>query len=140
VPEDFATIIARDLRNLPPETQKAVRPALRQAGRLIAQDAKTRASWSSRIPGTIRVETSVNANREGVQVRAGGPSAPHARPYEGLSVRGSEFRHPVYGNREVWVAQATRPFLFPAAQANEVQAAELVSSALTDAAIALGFS
>jgi hypothetical protein len=137
--EDFAAIIARDIRNLTPETQKAVRPKLRKAGQLVADDAKQRASWSSRIPGTVRVRTSVRANRENVKVLAGNASAPHARPYEGLSSQGNTFRHPVYG-RDTWVSQATRPFLFPAAAANEVQAGELISSALTDAAIALGFS
>lgn len=137
--DDFAAIIARDMRNLTPETQKAVRPKLLAAGRLVAEDAKGRASWSSRIPGTVRVRTSFRENRENVKVLAGGSATPHARPYEGLSVRGAVFRHPVYG-RDVWVAQETRPFLFPAAEANQVQAADLISSALSDAAIALGFS
>jgi hypothetical protein len=137
--ENFAAIIARDMRNLPPETRKAVRPKLREAGRLVAEDAKGRASWSSRIPRTIRVRTSFRENRENVTVLAGDSGTPHARPYEGISVRGGTFRHPVYG-RDVWVAQQSRPFLFPAAEANQVQAADLISSALTDAAIALGFS
>lgn len=138
--ENFAAIIARDMRKLTPETQKAVRPKLRQAGRLVAEDAKRRAAWSSRIPGTIRVRTSFRENRENVTVLAGDSGAPHARPYEGISVRGGTFRHPVYGNRDNWVAQEARPFLFPAAVANQIQAADLISSALTDAAIALGFS
>lgn len=107
---------------------------------MVAQDAKRRSSWSSRIPGTIRVETSVGENREGVKIRAGGPGAPHARPYEGLSVRGDVFRHPVYGNRENWVEQETRPFLFPAAAAMQSVATALILGALDDAAAALGFS
>jgi hypothetical protein len=138
--EDFAAIIARDMRNLPEETRKAVRPKLVKAGQLVSADAKRRASWSSRIPGTVRVRTSFQENRENVKVLAGGPGAPHARPYEGLSVMGDVFRHPVYGNKENWVSQETRPYLFPAAEANQIQAAELISSALTDAATALGFS
>jgi hypothetical protein len=138
--ENFAVVIARDMRNLTPETRKAVRPKLRQAGQLVANDAKQRASWSSRIPSSIRVRTSFRENRENVKVLAGDSNSPHARPYEGLGVRGATFRHPVYGNRDNWVSQETRPFLFPAAEANQVAAADLISSALTDAAIAIGFS
>jgi hypothetical protein len=43
-------------------------------------------------------------------------SVPHARPYEGISQQGSTsyFRHPVFGNRENWVSQATRPYAWPA--------------------------
>lgn len=136
--ENFAQVIARDMRSLTPETQKAVRPKLRKAGQLVAEDAKRRASWSSRIPASVRVRTSFRANRENVTVLVGSKNAPHARPYEGITSRGSTFRHPVYG-RDHWVAQATRPFLIPAAEAKQIEAAELISSALTDASIALGF-
>jgi hypothetical protein len=136
--ENFAAVIARDMRNLTPETQKAVRPKIRKAGQLVADDAKRNASWSSRIPPSIRVRTSFRANRENVTVLVGNKNAPHARPYEGITSRGSTFRHPVHG-REWWVAQDTRPFLIPAAEAKQVEAADLISSALTDASIALGF-
>lgn len=130
--------IARDMRRLPEETRKAVRPALRKAGELIAREAKVNASWSSRIPATIRVETSFRSNREGVTVRAGGPSTPHARPYEGISSRGSTFRHPVYG-RDWWVTQASRPFLVPAAESAQRAATAAVSETLDDAAQSIGF-
>lgn len=131
--------IARDMRRLEPETRKAVRPRLRRAGELIAGEARRNASWSSRIPSTVRVVTSFRANREGVTVRAGGPSAPHARPYEGITARGDTFRHPVYG-RDWWVAQATRPFLLPAVQAKQGEADTTVRETLDDAASALGFN
>lgn len=131
--------IARDMRALPKETRRAARPKLRKAGQMIQREAMVNASWSSRIPATIKVVTSFRENREGVTVRAGGPSAPHARPYEGLSARGSSFRHPVYGN-DWWVASPTRPFLFPAAEAAEGAVTEAMRTALDEAAASLGFT
>lgn len=131
--------IARDMRALPEETRKAVRPALRQAGQVVQKDAQARSSWSSRIPSSITVVTSFRQNREGVTVRAGGKNAPHARPYEGLSARGGSFRHPVYGN-DWWVASPTRPFLFPAAQANAAAVTASMRGALDAAARELGFN
>jgi hypothetical protein len=131
--------IARDMRRLEPETRKAVRPRLRRAGQAIAGEAQRNASWSSRIPGTVRVVTSFRANREGVTVRAGGNAAPHARPYEGITARGDSFRHPVYGN-DWWVASPTRPFLLPAVQAKQAEADTEVRATLDDAATKLGFN
>jgi hypothetical protein len=131
--------IARDMRALPEATRKSVRPKLRKAGQMVQREAQTNASWSSRIPATIKVVTSFRQDREGVTVRAGGPSAPHARPYEGLSARGSTYRHPVYGN-DWWVAAPTRPFLFPAAEAAEGAVTDAIRTALDEAASSLGFS
>lgn len=132
--------IARDMRALPEETRKAVRPALRKAGEQVAREAAVNASWSSRIPATLKVVTSFRQNREGVTVVAGGPKAPHARPYEGIATRGATFRHPVHGNYDVWVAEPTRPFLRPAAEAAGPSAEALVREAMDDVGQSLGFS
>ncbi|MFL6141576.1 MAG: HK97 gp10 family phage protein [Labedaea sp.] len=131
---DPAVEIARDMRRLEPQTRTAIRPALRQGGQMVAREAAVRSSWSSRIPATIRVEVSFRANREGVRIRMGGPHAPHARPYENLGEPGT-FRHPVYG-RDVWVSQAARPALFPAAR----DAAPAVTGYLLEQLDAVGAS
>lgn len=136
---DPAVVIARDMRKLTPETQKAVRPRLRQGGEIIASEARSLSDWSSRIPGTVRVRTSFREDREKVSVIAGGSGAPHARPYEGIATQGDTFRHPVYGNREVWVSQDKRPFIFPAAEAKGEEVTGLVRAALDDAAASIGF-
>lgn len=136
---DPAEQIAEDLRKLPAETRKALRPQVREAGEVVAADARRRAGWSTRIPGTIRVRTSLREDRVGVQVMAGGPLAPHARPYENVASRGNTFRHPLFGDRSVWVSQEERPFLFPAAQAGEAQSLALVRTALDTVAVSLGF-
>lgn len=136
---DPMVVIARDMRALPDEARRAVRPALRKAGQVVATEAMVNASWSSRIPGTIRVVTSFRLNREGISVKAGGSSAPHARPYEHLGEPGA-FRHPVYGNREVWVSQMARPFLFKAARSTEGTVTAMVLETMDDVAQSLGFS
>lgn len=137
--------IAADMRALPEETRKSIRPHLRAAGRMVVNDAKSRANWSSRIPGTIRMATSFRADREGVTITAGNQSTPHARPYEDVGGKG-KFRHPVFPDSRnrtrkgwTWVTQTSRPFLFPAAQANEAAATAAVRSALDEAAKSLGF-
>lgn len=134
-----AEVIARDMRALPGEVRKSVRPRLRAAAQIIANDARGRASWSGRIPATIKVRTSFTANREGVSIVAGGPSAPHARLYELGSRSSASFRHPVYGHRDRWVVQSTRPFLFPAAESRAETVTAAVSSALDEASRAIGF-
>lgn len=132
-------VIARDMRALPEETRKAVRPKLRKGGEIIKSAAQANAAWSSRIPDTVKVEVSFRANREGVTVRAGGSKAPHARPYEGLASGGTTFRHPVYG-QDWWVSQAARPFLMPAAEQNQSAVTDVVTTALDEAPSSLGFS
>lgn len=130
--------IARDMRALPEETRQAVRPALRAAGEQVRREAVVNASWSSRIPATIRVETSFRKNREGVVVRAGNANAPHARPYEGITRRGDTFRHPVFGT-DIWVAEPTRPFLLPAAESAGPSAEAMILEAMDDVGQSLGF-
>lgn len=142
---DITEQIAADMRALPVETRKAVRPALRAAGQQVAEAAKGNASWSSRIPGTIRVRTSFRFEREGVEVIAGNASTPHARPFEDVRQRGS-FRHPVFADAAnktrrqwTWVSQTSRPFLFPAARATEAATTAAMRSVLDTAAVSIGF-
>jgi hypothetical protein len=134
---DPTYVVAEDMRNLPEALRKKVRPKIRQAVEIVAADARTRAGWSSRIPATVRIRTSFRTDREQVSVDAGGKNAPHARPYEGLGR--NPFRHPVYGNREVWVPQAARPFLMPAARAHRATVDGLLQAAFAEAAQGIGF-
>ncbi|MBO4272385.1 HK97 gp10 family phage protein [Microbispora triticiradicis] len=98
---------------LPAEIRRELRPALRRVTEPVAAQARANASWSTRIPGAIRVTTSFTRKTAGVAITVSGRKAPHARSYEHLGRPGS-FRHPVFGNRDRWVSQAARPFLFSA--------------------------
>lgn len=140
---ELADVIAADLRRLPLETRKKIRPKLRRVGGRVAAAAKANASWSSRIPATVRVVTSFRFEREGVAVKLGGRGTPHARPYEGLTR--DPFRHPVNADPRktrgewTWVSQAARPMLRPAARANEAETNREMLAALDEAARELGF-
>lgn len=134
---DPTYIVAEDLRRLPTEHRKAVRPKLVKAGESVVRDARARAGWSDRIPGTVKMKVSFRFDREQVLIVAGGPSAPHARPFEGMSR--DPFRHPVYGNREVWVPEPARPYLLPAGRAHRAEIDGLMRSVMAEAAAAIGF-
>ena len=126
---DFS-LFARACRKAAPEVAVELRTSLRAAGELVASDARSRSSWSHRIPGSIKVRTSGAT----VSVIAGGHAAPDAVPYEHRGLDGT-FRHPLFGNRELWFNQQARPFLTPALRANIEPAMVMVVEAL-DKAIA----
>lgn len=113
---DSVRALTKDLAAVPDEVRKGLRPALRSAGQRVINRARASASWSSRIPGAMSLRVRLSGDRPGVMVTVSSAKAPHARPYEGL-LGGSTFRHPVFGYRNAWVQQATRPFLWPAAAA-----------------------
>lgn len=125
--------LVRDFRKLPPDLRKELRPALRKAALPILADSRNRSSWSTRIPRATRISTKFQARRGGVVIAVSGKRAPHARPYEHLGSAGT-FRHPVFGNRDVWVPQAARPFLFNAVDAG----ADGVREALGDLVVTIG--
>lgn len=121
------SFLADKLRGVPKESQRAVRKAILSSTRGIRDDMARRASWSTRIPGSIGMR--VSFARASVDIKVDRKKAPHARPYEGLGSPGT-FRHPVYGNREKWVSQATRPFFFPAVWGRRKQIRDAVETAV----------
>lgn len=133
-----ARLIAQRLARVPDELRKSMRPALRSAVQPIVADAKARASWSSRIPKSITSSVSFSQSKPGVTIRASARVAPHARPYEGIT-RSGTFRHPVFGNRDVWVTQSARPFLFPAIRAGRDRVIGTVEDAVADTLRRHGF-
>ncbi|MGH3097896.1 MAG: HK97 gp10 family phage protein [Streptosporangiales bacterium] len=130
--------LVRDLDDIPPELRRLLRPKLRAAAQPIVARARRKASWSTRIPSAIKVQTSFSGRHPGVFIRVDATKAPHARPFENLGKPGT-FRHPVFGDREVWVNQKARPFLFPAVEAAGPHVREVVSDAISDAARLHGF-
>lgn len=134
-----AAVIAFRLHRVPDELQARMRPVLRQVGQRAAGQARTNASWSSRIPRSIGVRVAFAGKRAGVTIVARRAIAPHARAYEGISARGDTFRHPVFGERDVWVAQRVRPFLAPAVSDNAQTLAAEAQGALEAALTAAGF-
>lgn len=133
--------LSRNLRGFKPD--KALKKTLRTAGKLVAEDAKVLAAGHSKsIPPTVRVRLS----KTRINIIAGNDEVPLAGLYElgnkghsksQASSRRGQFRHPVFGNREVWVNQKRYAFLLPAAERQrrkvEKMAGSDVATALREA-------
>lgn len=130
-----------DLRAMTPRLRRSLRRNLKAVAEPIAADARSRASWSTRIPGAISVTTGISRGAQVViRFRVSAAAAPHARAYEGLSSRGGVgfFRHPVYGT-DRWVSQQTKPFIEPALRAGRDDALRALDEAIQSAARDTGF-
>ena len=125
--------------------RKRLRAEFARVGQSALSDARSRAgAWSRRIPSQISGKpiTDMMRGRVGFELRVDVSEAvPHARAYEGISQQGSMayFRHPVFGNTEVWVSQSTRPFLWPAVRGRAADLRRGVERAVEDAARDAGF-
>lgn len=112
--------------------------AFGEVGKLVAEDAAQRISpYSTNVADSIKVRISGISS---VRVVAGGSTLPIAGLLEVGNAKSrstTSFRHPVFGNRDVWVDQAMHPYLAPALHAKEDQIQILVEDAL-DVAIAEG--
>lgn len=134
--------LQRDLGRMSTVQRRLIRQAAEQIGQSALSDAKSRASWSRRIPSAISMRgfTDTTRGRVGVELRVS-KSVPYARAYEGISQQGSSgyFRHPVFGNRQVWVSQQTRPYLWPAVSGRRNQMLQAIEQVVEQAAREAGF-
>jgi hypothetical protein len=137
---DFSNVtqLAKDLHKMPTATRQELRRTFTTAGRPMLEDARSRAGWSTRIPGAIALSSTVTEDRLSVQLRVNAQAAPHARPYEGLG-GGGVFRHPVYGHMDRWVPQSTRPYAMPAVLAARDKLLPAINDAYETAARQCGF-
>lgn len=124
--------LLEQFRDVPKELRPAIRRAVGLAARAFVLDVAQDAAWSSRIPAAVRTQTSFSQKKPGVRVFVDAKKAPHARPYEGMAKGGNaaQFRHPVYGNRQAWVSQATRPFFRPNVEKHRDQVLDAIETAL----------
>lgn len=130
--------LVRDLGKMPKEVRQELRPAIKQVGNVVVADARARASWSTRIPGAIRIGLNFSSgSRAGVTIIGSVGKAPHLRVYEHLGFK-APFRHPVYG-RQLWVSEMARPFLFPAVTAHAEDVDKAIVAAIDKVAAAHGF-
>ena len=116
---------------------------LRQAAEVIAADARLlAATWSERVPPSVRVYPALTRGGSAVTIAAGGVAAPMAYTNEGKR-GGRPIWHPVFGvgprDKWTWVPQTPRPFMRPAAEARAGQAADVFAKAIDDWAKASGF-
>lgn len=126
------SLFVEEMRAAPKELQAGIRTAVKEASGALTDEVRDRAAWSDRIPNAVKTRVSFAQRGSGVTVSVDHKAAPHARPYEGLASGGNRgmFRHPVYGNREVWVGQSTRPFFRPAIEATREDFVDAMTAAL----------
>ena len=104
------------LRAIDKDAIKELNRTFKATAAPVVAEAKSRAAYSTRIPGAISLRANTaNRKRPGVVIRVSAAKAPHGRLLEGMA-RGHKdrIRHPVFGNRTTWVNQPTRPYLRPA--------------------------
>lgn len=135
--EDVVKLV-NDLRKIGDGVGRNLGKEFKRAAGPVAQQARANASWSSRIPGAISVGVSSSRRFPGAQIKVSKDKAPHARLFE-YPGRGGSFRHPVYGNREVWVEQRGRPFIRPAVREKGGEFVKAADRAVNSAAKAAGF-
>lgn len=135
---DDVRVLINDLRKIGDGVGRNLGKEFKKAAGPVAQQAKANASWSTRIPGAITVGVSSSRRFPGAQIKVSKNLAPHARLFE-FPGRGGSFRHPVYGNREVWVQQRGRPFIRPAIRAKGEEFIKACDRAVDTAARANGF-
>ena len=122
---------AKALRKGSRELNKNLSSELRQAGEVVAMRGRE-------LAGSDRIAGSIHVVRKGynVAITAGGKDAPEAALREagnpGASPTKSTFKHPVFGNRSVWVEQAKHPFLMPAFLASREKVLNLMKKAMHD--------
>lgn len=120
-------VFAQILKRADPIMYKHLHTRLKAAGKVVADEAKKNASWSTRIPPAVKVQASMGS----VAISVSGKRAPGARPLEHEGKPG-KFRHPVFGNREVWVSQPARPFITPALAAKREEVLANIVAALNE--------
>lgn len=99
---------------------------LREAAQIIADQARVNASWSRRVPASIKVSGSATISISS--------SSPPAYPNEIAGVR-----HPTFGHSP-WVTNQYRPFLAPAGDEKADEAAVKFAEVIDDWARERGFS
>lgn len=124
---DDLTRLAADVRREMGHVQDEAVKELQAGMQEVVEAAKANASWSRRIPASIKVVPS----KTGGSIQAGGPDAPHAKTFEGPQ---GPVRVPVYGRGDratwTWVTQAPRPYLEPAVEAKMDAVAEKAAEAI----------
>lgn len=140
------TALVKNLAVAEPAMRKELPKRLRKAVAPIVAAAKDNAAQVS--PGKpIKIGTRVRlVGRNGASIKILATS-PSDGPLAGLLERGAKgskgnsgsFRHPVYGNRNVWVDQPTQPYLQPALDAHQDEAIAGTSEVITDVLAAMKF-
>lgn len=100
-----------DLKNVEGNLRVELRKGIKAAAQPMVDRVKSSAGWSSRIPGAVSAKVSFSAKNASVSVQVNPKKAPEAAPLENGG-KGGTFRHPVFGNTDVWVDQKAQAFFY----------------------------
>jgi hypothetical protein len=133
--------VIRSVREIPGDASREMGKTMRRSAKKVVDEARSRASWSTRIPGALSARVTRASARPGVEITGKVARAPHMRVYEGFIGRGKKatFRAPHFGDRERWYTHKTRPFIVPAVAATAGQFRADVSDAAIEAYKRAGF-
>jgi hypothetical protein len=98
--------------------RRNLRKAIREEGELTLAAIKTKAAWSTRIPGATSIAVTLGVKTANARIRVDKKKAPHGRPFDRGTSTG-KLRHPVFarsGDKSswAWTTEPTRPFFFVA--------------------------
>lgn len=94
---------------------KPLVPAVRQGARQIpSKRGYSAEGLRGRLSRAVKLEVKTTGRQVGVRVRVDGRKMPDKQGSLPAYIEGNKprWRHPVYGNREVWVQQPARPFFY----------------------------
>jgi hypothetical protein len=127
----------RAAKAAPGVVQVELRRGVKKAAQPVADSVKSAASWSSRIPGSIKTKASFAAKGASVTIVADAGIAPEAAPLN-HGGKGGTFRHRVFGG-DTWVSQPARPFFQTGAKAGTPAAERAMLDVMDQIARKLGF-
>lgn len=130
--------LARDMKDADRELRRSLQRRMRAALEPAKQAVRAETAWSSRIPAAVTGRVSYAVKGATARVVVDAKKAPEARPLNNAGKSGT-FRHPVYGNRDVWVAQAARPFIPAALERSAPAVAREIAKIYDDIARKAGF-
>lgn len=158
-PTDFAKVV-KEVQQVEPEFRKNVKKRLKQAAEPIVQEVKQAALNIPSSKGDVTqtrkkkgenlglraslanaVQADINPTKKGAiaKIRVSttkfmsASGRPRTLPYYMEGRRKRAWRHPVFGNRDVWVAQSPHPFLGVTVKPHKEEFATAVVKALDDA-------
>ncbi len=137
-PSEFKALV-KQVKDFDPKLATNLRREMRAAGKDAIADMRSALGsgpLGQRIGKGIVTKVETGKNRQGVKIESTGRGLPDpgfARVYNKPS-----FRHPVFGNRDVWVQQDGRPYFGRTLRQHESKVRDRVQDALNKAVAAMG--
>jgi hypothetical protein len=142
---------ARQLRAVDPKLKNSLTRRIRAAGKPIVQDVRAavlaapakgprHTGLRAAIAKAVTIATSTSKGNPGIRFRVPGnrmPSGQRSLPPYFEGYRGN-WRHPVFGNREVWVPQDAHPYFYPTIRRHADDFRDACRQAVDDALESVG--